>query len=658
MEQNSSRRWPVREQWDVDSNASNDDECGGGFAPAIPKIWHEGGVERNRRQQIAERRHTQRAQWREPSVVTGRPSRQADDECPVRSRTRDRLAAPRQYARRFETADSAHAGGHRDNNHHQQPQQLRRAPRQTPCRSLQRVTASEQRAPMLKREAVPLWPNRARTNWSSRDDWPRSTWQARVQAPWRPNTGRNSFAGDPECEGDVSEWANDEALQSPIESNAQYWPRPRWRENNEVRSEQRHWSKSCTEEPASSVRRHRWVSTTKSEWQSTRSQVAEQDEVVLRPDVVVESRFRNDTNLSDVERQRHDRHRSSVKQESGSRLAAMGLPAWAIAPASSRGPVTNDDTGGGDDESLPVRLSYVQRFVADDDDDESDDEDCDDHELAVGDESLPVRLSNEQRSDADDDDESDNEDYDDHELELETKGKPRVSALGKTKARAKWSPKTSASSGVLAPGSGKRKQAVGQRNNGGAESSKRRKRTLCRFNGGCDKVSKRNGLCIAHGGGKRCRHAGGCGKSAQWPTLYCLAHGGGKRCQHAGGCDNKVRSNGVCIAHGGGKRCQHAGGCERSTRSASSYCMAHGGGKRCQYAGGCDKGAASPASYCVAHGGGERCQHAGGCDKGAQTPTSYCKAHGGGKRCQHAGGCNKYVVRKGLCKQHGMAAGE
>jgi hypothetical protein len=92
-------------------------------------------------------------------------------------------------------------------------------------------------------------------------------------------------------------------------------------------------------------------------------------------------------------------------------------------------------------------------------------------------------------------------------------------------------------------------------------------------------------------------------------------------------------------------------------KSPATYCVAHGGGKRCQYAGGCGTSAVSPTSYCTAHGGGKRCQHVGGCEKSAQTSSSYYMAHGGGKRCEHADGCNKYAVRKGMCKQHGMAAG-
>jgi hypothetical protein len=600
MAQNSSRRWPVREQWDVENTASYDDECDGGSEPARPEILHADVVETSWPHRTAERRHNQRLQWRGSPVFVGRPSRQDDGECDVQSHTRDWLATQRQYEQRVEALRSAHAGDHRDDNHYKPLEQLDSAPRQTPWRSLQRATANE-RAPMLKREAVKPWLNRTRTNWPSHEDWPRSTRQARTQAAWRPNTAHPSysFAGDPECEGDVSEWANNEAPHSPIESNAPNAPCPRWWERNGMRLQQRHWPERSTAAGHSSARRHLWASTPSSEWQSTRSSAVEQDQVVLRPDMVGESRLHNDSNLSAIDRQRHERRKFSANQDSSSRQAAMGLPAWAIAPATSSGPASDDDTGGGGDVSLLVRLSYEQRSDGDDDDD---------------------------------DDESDGEDFDDHEFELESKRQSRVSALGKTKARAEGSATATALPGAVVLGSSKRKQAAGQRNNGGAGSSKRRKGSLCRFDGGCDNRIQSNGLCTAHGGGKRCQHAGGCGKVARSPSFYCIAHGGGKRCQHAGGCEN-------------------------GAQGTTSFCFVHGGGKRCQHAGGCEKSAVSPTLFCVAHGGGKRCQHAGGCGKSARSSTAYCKAHGGGPRCQHAGGCSKHVVRKKLCKRHGMAAG-
>jgi hypothetical protein len=91
-----------------------------------------------------------------------------------------------------------------------------------------------------------------------------------------------SFAGDPECKGDVSESANNEAPHSPIESNSPHAPRPRWRESNDVRLQQRHCPESSAEERPSSMQRNRWVSTPRSEWQSTSSPVGEQDKVVSK----------------------------------------------------------------------------------------------------------------------------------------------------------------------------------------------------------------------------------------------------------------------------------------------------------------------------------------------------------------------------------------
>jgi hypothetical protein len=239
MERNGPPRWPVREHWDVDNTVSYHDECDGAFEPAIPERLHAGEVEPNWRHRTAEQRHTQSVQWRESAAFAGRPSRRADDERAPQSCTRDWLAAPRQYDRRFETVGSAHSGDHRDNNQHKQPEQPHW---QTPWRPLQLATASE-RAPMLKREAVKPWPNRARTNRSSREDWPHSELQARIQASWRPKTGHlsYSFAGDSKCEGDVSECASNEASHFSSESNAQTAPRPRGRESNDVRLHQRHW---------------------------------------------------------------------------------------------------------------------------------------------------------------------------------------------------------------------------------------------------------------------------------------------------------------------------------------------------------------------------------------------------------------------------------
>jgi hypothetical protein len=99
---------------------------------------------------------------------------------------------------------------------------------------------------------------------------------------------------------------------------------------------------------------------------------------------------------------------------------------------------------------------------------------------------------------------------------------------------------------------------------------------------GCSKQAMSGGTpdCIAHGGDKRCQHAG-CSKSAMGDTGHCVTHGGGRRCQHVG-CTKAAKAGGTphCTAHGGGRRCQHAG-CTKSVleipaaRSARYVCGAH-----------------------------------------------------------------------------------
>jgi hypothetical protein len=181
----------------------------------------------------------------------------------------------------------------------------------------------------------------------------------------------------------------------------------------------------------------------------------------------------------------------------------------------------------------------------------------------------------------------------------------------------------------------------------------------CQYPDGCDKSARGSTLyCAAHGGGKRCQYPDGCDKGAEGRTMFCIAHGGSKRCQYPDGCDKGAGGRTMfCIAHGGGKRCQYPDGCDKSAQGATSFCKAHGGGKRCQYPEGCDKSAQGATSFCKAHGGGKRCQYPEGCDKSARGSTLYCAAHGGGKRCNHGSGCNKHVVKRGMCKKHGVAAG-
>jgi hypothetical protein len=181
----------------------------------------------------------------------------------------------------------------------------------------------------------------------------------------------------------------------------------------------------------------------------------------------------------------------------------------------------------------------------------------------------------------------------------------------------------------------------------------------CQYPDGCDKSAQgATSFCKAHGGGKRCQYPDGCDKGARGSTLFCKAHGGGKRCEYPDGCGKAAEGRtSFCVAHGGGKRCQYPDGCDKSTQGATSFCIAHGGGKRCQYPDGCDNGADGRTMFCIAHGGGKRCQYPNGCGKSAQGATLFCRAHGGGKRCIHNSGCNKHVVKRGMCKQHGVAAG-
>ncbi|GFZ06409.1 hypothetical protein Acr_18g0005790 [Actinidia rufa] len=198
---------------------------------------------------------------------------------------------------------------------------------------------------------------------------------------------------------------------------------------------------------------------------------------------------------------------------------------------------------------------------------------------------------------------------------------------------------------------------------------------ICLFNGCTRGARGASGLCIAHGGGRRCRRAGcdkgaegktgfckghgggrrcqylGCTKSAEGRTDYCIGHGGGRRCSQQG-CTRAARGkSGLCIRHGGGKRCKMEN-CGKSAEGISGLCISHGGGRRCQYPN-CTKGAQGSTMFCKAHGGGKRCTFLG-CAKGAEGSTPFCKRHGGGKRCSFEGGCTKSVHGGTLfCVNHG-----
>ncbi|TYZ64302.1 hypothetical protein PybrP1_013135 [[Pythium] brassicae (nom. inval.)] len=116
----------------------------------------------------------------------------------------------------------------------------------------------------------------------------------------------------------------------------------------------------------------------------------------------------------------------------------------------------------------------------------------------------------------------------------------------------------------------RRSTASGSGNRGQVKKSR-----ICKFDG-CTRYVVNRGLCIGHGGGKRCAIAG-CTSSAK-NLGVCWKHGGSTKCT-VPGCDNRAKSRGVCWTHGGGKNCSGEG----CTKTAVSHglCWAHGGGKRC-----------------------------------------------------------------------------
>ncbi|CAH0479847.1 unnamed protein product [Peronospora belbahrii] len=139
----------------------------------------------------------------------------------------------------------------------------------------------------------------------------------------------------------------------------------------------------------------------------------------------------------------------------------------------------------------------------------------------------------------------------------------------------------------------------------------------------CQKTAKRGGLCIAHGGGKKCS-VEGCVTSVV-SRGCCVAHGGGKRCQ-APACAKSAQSGGFCWIHGGGKKCGFLG-CKKRAQSGGA-CILHGGGKRCRVEG-CDK-VVQYDGLCISHGGYRKCLSIK-CDKRVQVD-SYCQAHSGSSR--------------------------
>ncbi|CAI9762455.1 unnamed protein product [Fraxinus pennsylvanica] len=165
---------------------------------------------------------------------------------------------------------------------------------------------------------------------------------------------------------------------------------------------------------------------------------------------------------------------------------------------------------------------------------------------------------------------------------------------------------------------------------------------------GCIKGARgASGLCIAHGGGRRCQRAG-CQKGAEGKT-FCKAHGGGRRCQYLGCTKSAEGRTDYCIGHGGGRRCTHES-CPHSARGKMGFCIRHGGGRRCKIEN-CTKSAEGISGLCISHGGGHRCQYPW-CSKGAQGSTMFCKAHGGGRRCTFFGCTEGAEGSTPFCKGH------
>ncbi|CAH0521240.1 unnamed protein product [Peronospora belbahrii] len=110
-------------------------------------------------------------------------------------------------------------------------------------------------------------------------------------------------------------------------------------------------------------------------------------------------------------------------------------------------------------------------------------------------------------------------------------------------------------------------------------------------------------------------------------------------------CASNAVTRGLCISHGGGRRCQRKG-CTRGAQS-KGLCVAHGGGRICRAAG-CSNIQRS-MGLCIRHGGGRRCS-VKGCQKGV-VRQDLCTAHGGKRKCRVTD-CTKHVKKKGLCRSH------
>jgi hypothetical protein len=145
---------------------------------------------------------------------------------------------------------------------------------------------------------------------------------------------------------------------------------------------------------------------------------------------------------------------------------------------------------------------------------------------------------------------------------------------------------------------------------------------------GCEKNSKKGGVCIAHGAVM-------------------------KRCS-VEGCGNGSLKGGVCITHGAiTKRCS-VEGCEKNSKKGG-VCMRHGAKikkKRCSVEG-CEKGSLK-GGVCMRHGAIKKRCSVEGCEKYSKKG-GVCMVHGAKikkKRCS-VEGCEKYSKKGGVCIAHG-----
>ncbi|KAF0691147.1 Aste57867_17571 [Aphanomyces stellatus] len=97
-----------------------------------------------------------------------------------------------------------------------------------------------------------------------------------------------------------------------------------------------------------------------------------------------------------------------------------------------------------------------------------------------------------------------------------------------------------------------------------------------------------------------------------------------KQCRHPSACPNLIYARGLCVKHGGKRRCA-VPDCDQHVKGGR-YCIQHGGhsAKRFCSVVGCDK-QAHAKGRCVAHGGGQKCK-VNGCVCHARI-RGCCKAH-------------------------------